>query len=298
MKKMLLVYNPVSGSANFRKRLDGIVEAFQRRGILLTLYRTRAEDSAEEFSDCVKISDSQGIIIAGGDGTLHRVVNLLMKLEIDLPIGVIGSGTSNDFATHLDITDTEKYFDTIAEGVTRPVDLGFVNGEYFINVASAGVLTSIAHEVDSRQKNSLGKLAYYIHGFGEIPKFKSVPLDIIADGETFNAEVFLFLVLNSPAVAGIKRVIDGARIDDGKLDFIALRKCNPRSLLQLMQKLLSGKCVDNDPNVLYIQAREFKISSAANLISDIDGEIGNPLPLRIQNIRHALNFFGVTIEGF
>lgn len=292
MKKILLVYNPVSGSAIFRKKLDEIVERFQRRKILPILYRTRAEDSAEDFFECVKISDVDGIISAGGDGTLHKVVNRIKNFEINLPVGVIGSGTSNDFATHLKISDLEKYFDIIAENKIRSVDLGLVNDkEFFINVASAGAFTSIAHEVDSKQKNSLGKFAYYLHGIGELPNFKTVELEIKADEKIFQLEAFLFLVLNSPAVAGMKKISDVAKIDDGKLDFLALKKCSPSKLFSIIQKILSGKCVQDDPNIFYLQAKNFEINSSTDLISDLDGEIGEKLPLKIKTVPNALNFF-------
>ncbi len=289
MKKFLLVYNPVAGNAAFRKNLDAVFEEFQRRGILLTIYRMRAENSAEDFLECIKISDAAGIIVAGGDGTLHRVVNWLMNLGVNLPVGVIGSGTSNDFATHLNL-GAENYLDAIAAGKTRAVDLGCANGEYFINVASAGAFTSIAHEVDSRQKNALGKLAYYIRGLGEIPALKSFALNVRADGSDFELEAFLFLVLNSPAVAGLKKISDVAKIDDGKLDFVALKKCSPREILSLTKKILAGETIQNEPNICYVQAANFEID-AAGLISDLDGEIGGALPLKIKNINAALSFF-------
>ena len=290
MKKFLLVYNPVAGGAGFRKNLDGVIENFQRRGILLTLYRTSAKNSAEDFAECIKISDAAGIIAAGGDGTLHHVVNWLKKSGADLPVGVIGSGTSNDFATHLNL-DAENFFDAVAEGKTRAVDLGEANGEFFINVASAGAFTSIAHEVDSRQKNSLGKLAYYLRGLGEIPTLKTFALDVRADGKNFELDAFLFLVLNSPAVAGFKNISGATKIDDGKLDFLALKKCSPRDLLSLTQKILSGKAIENEPNVFFVQAEKFEIHAAVELTSDLDGEIGSALPLKISNVRGALKFF-------
>ena len=292
MKKILLVYNPVSGNAQFKRKLDEIIYAFQRRKILLATYRTMPNDSAREFADCVKVFKPDGIISAGGDGTLHAVINWLKNFQFNLPVGIIGSGTSNDFATHLQISDDENYFDIIAANQTRQVDLGLMNGrEYFINVASAGVLTSIAHEVDARQKNSLGKIAYYIHGFGEIPKFKSVPLKISADGKNFNVDAFLFLTLNSPAVAGLKKVVDSAQIDDGKLDFIAIKKTSPRKILALTKKILSGNCVDDDDNIFYVQAKTFEITSTAELISDVDGEIGDALPLKIECVPRAIKIF-------
>ncbi|MBO4400761.1 MAG: YegS/Rv2252/BmrU family lipid kinase [Selenomonadaceae bacterium] len=290
MKKILLVYNPVAGGAEFKKNLDGVIENFQRRGILLTLYRTRAKDSEKDFAECIKISDAAGIIAAGGDGTLHNVINWLKKSGADLPVGLIGSGTSNDFAAHLNL-DAENIFDAVAENRTRAVDLGEANGEYFINVAAAGAFTSIAHEVDSRQKNSLGKLAYYLHGLGEIPALKSFALNVRADGKNFELDAFLFLVLNSPSVAGFKKISSVAQIDDGKLDLLALKKCSPRDLLRLTQKILSGKCIEQEPNVFFVQAEKFEIHAAVELTGDLDGEIGGKLPLKIQTVRAGLNFF-------
>ena len=291
MKKILLVYNPVSGRGVFKKKLDSVIEKFQRRNILTAIYRTEKVDGGKIFLDCAKSFGVDGIISAGGDGTLHRVVNWIKKFKLDLPIGIFGTGTSNDFATHLEIFDIEKYVDAIATGKTKSVDLGKVGEEFFINVASAGVFTSIAHEVNSKQKNSLGKFAYYLRGIGELKNFKSVELKVTADGENFKLDAFLFLVLNSSAVASLKKISDIARIDDGKLDFLALKKCSPRQLLNLSKKILSGESVQSEENIFYLQAKNFEISSAEILTSDLDGEIGENLPLKIETVPHAINFF-------
>ncbi|MBQ6132318.1 MAG: YegS/Rv2252/BmrU family lipid kinase [Selenomonadaceae bacterium] len=290
MKKILLVYNPVSGHAAFKNRLDAVIENFQRRGILLSVYRTCAGDNSN-FVDSVKIFQPEGVIAAGGDGTLHAVINWLKKNSLDLPVGIINSGTSNDFAAHLNLDD-EKTFDAVAAGRTRPADLGLVNGgEYFINVASAGVFTSIAHEVDSRLKNFLGKSAYYLRGLGELKNFKAVPLDITADGQKFSVDAFLFLVLNSPSVAGFKKFSDAALIDDGKLDLLVLKKCSAAALINLAKKILAGGSVQSDENIFSLQAATFEIKTSAELTSDLDGEEGDNLPLKIETIRHAIEIF-------
>ena len=290
MKKILLVYNPVSGHAAFKNRLDDAIEQCQRRGIFLFVYRTQAGDNSS-FVECVKSSGAQGVLAAGGDGTLHAVINWLKRNDLDLPVGVIGSGTSNDFAAHLEL-DAAKVFDAVAEGRTRAVDLGLANGaEYFVNVASAGVFTSIAHEVDSRLKNFLGKSAYYLRGLGELKNFKAFKLNITADGQRHSVEAFLFLVLNSPSVAGFKKLSSAAQIDDGKLDLIALKKCSASGLVTLAKKILAGASIDDDENIFSVQAATFTISASDELTSDFDGEAGDALPLRIETRRHALNFF-------
>ena len=291
MKKIILFYNPVSGNATFKRRLDEIVEMFQRREILPMLYRTCPGENSD-FVKFVCESRADGVVAAGGDGTLHLAANLLKKNKIDLPLGIIGSGTSNDFATHLEIDGGEDYFDVIAGGITRPIDLGLANGkEYFVNVASAGAFTSVAHEVNVRLKNFIGKPAYYLQGIKELPNFKSVPLKITADGKFFETDAFLFLILNSPAVAGLKKVTDKAKIDDGKLDLIVIKKTGAANLIALAKDIFAGKCVRESPEIFYIQAKNFEIDSEIELKGDLDGEQGDSLPLKIETIPNALNFF-------
>ena len=239
----MLFYNPVSGHAAFKNKLDWIVEAFQRRGILVVFYRTRREGN-EAFIPFVREVNPDGLLVAGGDGTVHEIVNLMMKGNLDLPLGIIGSGTSNDFATYLGVnTDLEAYLDTIAAGRTRRVDLGLMDDTYFINVASGGAMACIAHEVNARIKNSLGKMAYYLKGIGELPKFRYFPLKIEADGTHYELETFLFVIINSPVVGSMKNVANGVAVDDGKLDLLSIGKCSIPKLMSITADLIAGKPV-------------------------------------------------------
>lgn len=291
MQKLALFYNPVSGNAAFKNKLDMMVEAFQRRNIPLLPYRTKAGGN-REFLEFVRELRPDGVLAAGGDGTVHEAANLIVRGGLDLPLGIIGSGTSNDFATYLGITqDLEAYFDRIAAMHTRRCDLGKIGDEYFINVASAGMLTSIAHEVAPRLKNSLGKLAYYLKGIGELPKIRALPLTVVADDVQQELEAFLFVIINSPAVASMKHVAEGVQVDDGKLDFLAIRKCNPVQLMAIATELASGKSVSGKEAVVHIQAKKFQVSSPVNLESDLDGEAGPPLPLKIETAAQAIEIF-------
>ena len=291
MKRILLAYNPVSGHAAFKRKLDSIIDAFQKRGIILSMYRTRRDDWSD-FADFVKESRAEGIISAGGDGTLHAVVNAVLKAELQLPIGIIGSGTSNDFASFLEIKDLNSYLDAVVEGKTRKVDVGVVNGhEYFINVASAGSLTSIAHEVNAKLKNSLGRLAYYLRAVREIPKFKPIEIRVHADRVEFELEAFLFVVLNSPTVAGLKHAAEFASVDDGKLDFVAIRKCNTKRLINLTRDLFAGRGANDDEVIFHLQSKRFYISSKQQLTSDLDGEVGDELPIEIDTLPKAVEIF-------
>lgn len=287
----MLFYNPVSGHAAFKNKLDWIVEAFQRRGILVVFYRTRREGN-EAFIPFVCEVNPDGLLVAGGDGTVHEIVNLMMKGNLDLPLGIIGSGTSNDFATYLGVnTDLEAYLDTIAAGRTRRVDLGLMDGTYFINVASGGAMACIAHEVNARIKNSLGKMAYYLKGIGELPKFRYFPLKIEADGTHYELETFLFVIINSPVVGSMKNVANGVAVDDGKLDLLSIGKCSIPKLMSITADLIAGKPVSEREDVLHVQAKHFHIESGIPVESDIDGECGPMLPLTIETVPRAVAIY-------
>ena len=287
----MLFYNPVSGHAAFKNKLDWIVEAFQRRGILVVFYRTRREGN-EAFIPFVREVNPDGLLVAGGDGTVHEIVNLMMKGNLDLPLGIIGSGTSNDFATYLSVnTDLEAYLDTIAAGRTRRVDLGLMDGTYFINVASGGAMACIAHEVNARIKNSLGKMAYYLKGIGELPKFRYFPLKIEADGAHYELETFLFVIINSPVVGSMKNVANGVAVDDGKLDLLSIGKCSIPKLMSITADLIAGKPVSEREDVLHVQAKHFHIESGIPVESDIDGECGPMLPLTIETVPRAVAIY-------
>lgn len=291
MKKMILVYNPVSGDASFKNKLDMMIDKFQQRGCMLLLYRTE-RDNSRSFGEFLRAANADGVIVSGGDGTLHEIINLLLKEGVDLPVGIMPNGTSNDFASFMGLADDlDLYIDTIVAGHSVPVDLGRVGSEYFINVASAGMLTSVAHEVDVRLKNAFGKMAYYLRGIGELPRFRALKLQIEADGEVFEERAFLFVVVNSSIVGSLKNVAVDAKVNDGKLDMVLLQHCSLPELMTVIAQILAGKSMNNTKNVRYLQAEKFVISCAEELGSDLDGERGPQLPLAIETLPGRLRLF-------
>ena len=289
MKKLVLIYNPVSGKAAFKSRLDNILEAFQQRDCMLIIYRTKKDNSG--LGDFIREADPDGLLAAGGDGTLHEVVNLLMREHIELPVAILPSGTSNDFATYLGVdADQEAYFDHIAAGRTRKVDLGLVGSEYFVNVASAGMVTSIAHEVDVRLKNVMGKMAYYLRGLSTLPQFHPLELSIQADGEqVFDGRAFLFVIVNSGVVGSFKNAAVAAKVDDGKLDMLIVKYCSMPEIMALTAEILAGRDISRQKNVVYIQASSFAVSAAEDIESDLDGELGPKLPLTVETVYKAID---------
>lgn len=287
-----MIYNPVSGDGTFKNELDTAIHIFQQGGYLVEIFRLGKNTDVQMFFD-ESINDGKTIVVAaGGDGTVNGVINMMMRNKIKAPLGIIPAGTANDFGTFLGMPKkVDECCKIIVENHFMDIDVGQVNDEYFINAASGGLLATIPRSTDVRLKNTLGKLGYYIKGLEEIPTFKPVPLSLSSPDYNFEGDLLFFLILNSQFAGGFRNIAPQAQIDDGKFDVILFKDCSLPLLAKLFLKVLKGDHI-YDPNVIFFHTSELTINSLQHnqeeIPSDIDGEIGPILPLKIYNKRQAL----------
>lgn len=290
MKKLKFIYNPFSGDGTLKNRLDYLVERFQKAGYAMVPYRssdTRTLDKA--FFDIHE--DYEVICIAGGDGTLNSVVNIMASMRLNLPVGIFPFGTSNDFAAHLNIPkDVETCCEIMEKGKLKKVDIGKANDSYFLNVCSAGLLTDIPYKTDTNMKNALGKLAYYMKGIEEIPKFTPFKMRLQYGSNVIEDNFLLFLILNGSSAGGFNRLAPYAKISDGLLDVIAIKNTNLTNILAIFLKILRGEHM-GDPNLYHFQTDRLMLACDGRCETDIDGERGPELPLDIEVKKHFLKVF-------
>jgi diacylglycerol kinase (ATP) len=96
MKKAIFAYNPLSGQRSVPAKLDYIIKRFMQEDVLLQPYRIY-DGQKEKLVRVLKESNYSYMVISGGDGTISSIVDGMLKNNINLPIGVIPSGTCNDF---------------------------------------------------------------------------------------------------------------------------------------------------------------------------------------------------------
>ncbi|PKM95510.1 MAG: diacylglycerol kinase [Firmicutes bacterium HGW-Firmicutes-1] len=295
-KFVQLIYNPMAGARIFPSKIDYFIEVFQDKGYDVRIQRTK---DASDFSTCLlekDLTECEAIIVAGGDGSVNQIVNSMMKNDIDLPLGVIPAGTANDFANHLGIPfNFSECFELLAEMNIREIDVGKVNGEYFINVCCGGLFTNISQNIDIELKNTIGKLAYYIKGVQQLPKFTRIRFKIDTGDEIIDDYFFLFLLLNGSSAGGFNKLAKDAVLDDGYMDFIGIKECALNYLPTLFRKIITGEHLD-DKNVVFCQIKKMNIECLEGLESfeesDIDGELGPKFPLRIDVLQKKLKVIG------
>lgn len=291
MKKVEFLYNPNAGSKKIQGSLDMVIYKFQEAGFDVGIYRSMSKgDMARYIEEYITDDNTDLLLISGGDGSINEVVNAMMHKDISVPLGVLPLGTANDFSTLLGIPqNVEEACDAIIQMDIKPVDVGKVNDNYFINVCSAGLFTTVSHEIDIGLKNRFGKMAYYVKGLEQIQGYQPMHLEFETEEGIQEEMVSLFLIFNGKSAGGFDKLGKYALIDDGLLDLVIIKAVAVHEILPLFIKVLQGEHI-HDSNVSYMQVPNVKVNclNEGCAISDVDGEMGPGFPLDVSVIKNKL----------
>ncbi|MDF2877294.1 MAG: hypothetical protein K0S30_390 [Clostridia bacterium] len=294
-KEALLIYNPCSGHKEVLLNLDYITSRVQGMGYNLRIYRSKASGSIENYIiEKINRSNTDMLIISGGDGTINECVNGIMKKNLDIPIGILPLGTANDFAHTLGISSKLPLaLDLIEQNHLSQIDVGKANEKYFINVCSMGVFSTISQNININIKNKFGKLAYYAKGFDAISHYEAMELEVITSKASINEKFFLILVFNGKGAGGFMRLANEANLSDGLFDIVCFKDIYLYDIPPLFFKVLQGEHLDN-PHVIYFKTNNLSIKKSTlskSYCTDIDGEHGPELPLNISVLSSALKVY-------
>lgn len=290
-KKVLLYYNPYSGNGSFLDKIDYVIEQFQKNDLQIVPVRTNRGKAIEEALAEMDQDEYRQILVSGGDGTVNLLVNAMVKYDIHLPIGLLPSGTANDFAFNFDIpSDIEEQVDIALNGTECMVDVGRVNQKCFINVAAMGALVDVSQKTDPELKNNIGVLAYYLKGASEIPNLKAIPMKFIEDDNVFEEKIYFMVVLNGQSAGGFRNICPDAAVNDGLLDVVIFKKMSIIDLPKLFIKVLKGR-QSKDKNVIMFRTNHIRLESPNDVSTDIDGETGEKFPLDISILKGRLKVF-------
>lgn len=272
MPRARVIYNPTSGRELIPKRMMDILRILEEAGYEASCKATEGKGSASIEAEKACASGVDVVIAAGGDGTIHEVVNGLVKFPAPPKLGILPGGTTNDFARALKIPrNLIKACDIIAQGRSKHIDLGFYGQGYFINVAAVGHLTEISG-THSSLKTVVGPFAYYMKVVENLGKIaKPFPAKIVADHGVIEDEIILLVIANSVSVGGFSRLTPLAELDDGLLDVLILPKITIPNILQIAALATKAEHI-NDPKVIYFQTSSLDVTIPDKLKFNLDGE--------------------------
>jgi YegS/Rv2252/BmrU family lipid kinase len=287
--KVLLFYNPNAGNGVFKNNLDTIIDRFQRKGMLIIPIRADAgRNQLDRVFGSIRVGEYRKFIAAGGDGTIHAMVNAMVRNGVDMPLAIFPAGTANDFASYLDLPNRlDDMIDiALAEKYTA-VDVGVASGRCFVNVLAMGMLADVSQKTDPNLKNTLGLISYYLKGFSEIPNLRPIPVKISCDEFNLEASIYFMLVMNGRSAGGFRRLAPDAVMDDGLLNVMIFREMPIMELAPLLIAVMTGQHPVNR-NVISFKTASLRVESEHEITTDMDGETGEGLPVDITVLHKRL----------
>lgn len=273
-----LFINPTAGRGRTGRRLSRILDVFARSGIDVEQYASRAVGDLESSVYAAVSEGSDRIVVVGGDGSVHEAVNGMMRAQRQARLGVIPTGTGNDFAKACEIPlDWEHAVQLLVERLSanaawRCIDVGRMNDRYFANGAGIGFDAKVTQAARS-YRWPIGDLVYLFAIFRCMMDGVSTPdLTISSDALQWNGPVTLVNISNGPWIGGMFHIAPMADNNDGQLDLLIADPVSRLRITSLLPKLISGKHM-NEPEISHVGVRRLRIDASAPVLSHLDGEV-------------------------
>jgi len=290
MPKIQLIFNPQADRGRSGQRasdLRAVVDSLGGADWRGTEYPAHATEIAAQAAD----HGYDTVAALGGDGTVHEIINGLMKIEAARRprLGIVPLGSGNDFAPTAGIqADTQEAIRRVFNGTAKPIDVALMQdgsgrSEYFNN--TAGIAFDAAINIRSRKIIGLhGFLMYFAATMQTIAmNFEAPHMKIVYDGGTLDEPVMMLTIGNGPREGGGFITTPEAKIDDGQLDFVYIKQISQLRMLQLVPKFMNGT-QGKEPDVKIEKTTRLIIDADRALPIHTDGELFAPYE---ANVRHV-----------
>ncbi|MGI5977300.1 MAG: diacylglycerol/lipid kinase family protein [Candidatus Limivicinus sp.] len=292
-KPAMLIINPVSGKKLVLKHVTDIIRTLMDAGYIVTTMVTSRRGEATEFIQRYG-RNFQLICCTGGDGSLNEAVSGLAKENLDIPLGYIPCGSSNDFAvTHSLSTDIPTAARNIASGRTKRYDIGRFGDDYFSYIAAFGAFSWLSYTTDQNFKNLLGHKAYIIDAIKELYKIKAQHIRFRTENLVCEGDYIFGAVCNTTSIAATIELPPNI-VDTGDGIFEVLLVKMPETIMEL-DTIIHGLLNQNytTPLIQFFQARSIDIENAPGLVWALDGEPSNVYEnIHIEPMRNFMNIQG------
>ena len=229
-------------------------------------------------------------IVAGGDGSLHHVVQPLVNTEGIL--GVIPVGSVNHLARDLGIPigDWRAAFEIALKGEVRQIDVGRANGRYFINSVMLGIYTKVSEYRERFRSINNRWAAYFKAARLAMHTFPHVTLVVELDGrvETFRTQMFVVAV-NAYDLSQTGLVAPKTTLHDGRLAIYSLSFMSRTQFMRAAAKYFRGRIGDVE-GFRSIRTAQMRVDTGKRRLRvSIDGELVDiQTPLQIASVPSSL----------
>jgi YegS/Rv2252/BmrU family lipid kinase len=237
---------------------------------------TRTADDARDQALSAMRQGARRVIVAGGDGTVSRVVDGLADDFARAELGIVPLGTGNDLARSLGIPldDPESALTLALEGEATRIDVvRYYDGHasHFINAVTAGLGGRVAADITPENKARWGAFAYWITAGTELTDLPEYDVRLDIDQDTVALRVLGLAIANGRFVGGGFPIARDASLNDGLLDVTVIPVLPTLELLAAGLQYVAGLDPGAD-RIRTFKARSLSVASTPPMLFSIDGE--------------------------
>ncbi len=272
-ESVLVIFNPVSGQGDPEARKKTISDTLATHGYVSQFFATSPEEGAKALAEQALKDGVQLLAVSGGDGTVMEAMSALVGTNV--PIAVFPAGTGNLLSINLGIPKTVPEAVQVAlEG--RRYDLDLLrreDGHYFAIMGGMGVDAQMIADTGREAKKKLGKLAYFLAAFKNLPRRRAYVDIFLDDQPRKRRRVKSVLIANMGKITGGLEAMPTASPHDGLMDIGILKSATLAQGLRLLGFALLGRTQD-DPDLEVYQARKVRLRARFPQPVQFDGEDG------------------------
>ncbi len=293
-RRYIVIVNPHAGARRGLAILKSVEPVFSAANAELDIRTTTHAGHAWELAWRLPLENYDGVSVLGGDGSVHEVVNGLMRREqgAAIPLGLIPGGTGNTVAEHLGCLDPVLAARRIVAGQPRPLDVARVLcGEtttFCVNIVGWGAAADISRTAE--RLRPLGASRYALSALWHVARARHRRARVAMDGRVIEDDYSLIAGCNTRFTGKGMKLAPDAAVDDGLIDLVLVRRAGRRQLAVLFRKVFDGSHVSL-PCVEIHRVRSFSIESATPEPLGMDGELTGSTPVRVEMIPSALQVF-------
>ncbi len=286
--KLALILNLEAGGAG-QDKLTEIEKLLAEAGPEYRLMEASDHTTAEEMAAQAIKEGADHLCACGGDGTVAQIVNGIMKSgRRGLRLSIVPLGTANLIAEALGIpTEIEEAVKTIRAGALREIDVGRIDGHYFVLGLGIGATERFVTQTGDFAKKKFGRLAYVLSLLRQT-KAEPFQMQIEVDGRQVWADKAEASTLGNFWGKPHLKLLKDSTPDDGKMELVINERLTKWGLIRLAWKGVSGR-LGSDEDVTVIKGSTFQISTQPTLPVQLDGnESGLMTPFRVEVLDRAL----------
>ena len=265
-KKALLVVNPISGGIDKSETIDRLQARFDQEQRELSIYYTSGNNDKAQLKAIVKELQPERVLVAGGDGTMKLLAEILKGTSI--PIGLFPAGSANGLAENLDLpSNLEELIDVALGNRFRELDCISVNEEICLHISDIGLNAELVKNYEEGRIR--GKLGYFLQSIPTLIK-SDFPFrfSFTIEGKVHHREGFLLAIANARRYGTGATINPIGKMDDGIFEILVFKKFDIPQILKTFQQ-----DVELSEDFLEIfPAKEALIECEKELPFQVDGE--------------------------